>query len=279
MGNTHFFYVIRGMKITGSFWLSLLVALFTAGLSFLQGQEIDPNSEQGELFKAIVLNAQNQKPLASVHVINLNQVVGTISNVKGEFEIRAAVNDTIYLSFLGFKAQKIRITNDLLKYSDNKIALTELAFALEEVVVKPYQLTGYLEIDVRNLPMNTGYQYSISGLPVSYESGRKSPGAVTKVLGAIMNPADLLRNLFGKQPRQMRKLRLIKEDDRIRDLLASKFDRETLRELLQLEKVDIEDILTNCSYSESFIQTANDLQILDALSSCYEEYKVLNLEN
>ncbi|MEC7265417.1 MAG: carboxypeptidase-like regulatory domain-containing protein, partial [Bacteroidota bacterium] len=106
--------------------------------------------------------------------------------------------------------------------------------------------------------------------------GNKNPSAVTKVLGAILNPADLLRNLFGKKPRQMRKLRQIKGDDNIRDLLASKFDRETLMELLQLEKVDIEDILNNCNYSKSFITTANDLQILDAISSCYEEYKVLN---
>ena len=43
-----------------------------------------------------------------------------------------------------------------------------------------------------------------------------------------------------------------------------------------MEKVDIEDILNNCNYSKSFIKTANDLQILDAISSCYEEYKVLN---
>jgi hypothetical protein len=74
----------------------------------------------------------------------------------------------------------------------------------------------------------------------------------------------------------MRKLRQVKEDDEIRNLLASKFDRETLTELLQLEKVDIEDILNNCSYSRSFIKTANDLQILDAISGCYEDFKVLN---
>ena len=99
---------------------------------------------------------------------------------------------------------------------------------------------------------------------------------MTKVLGAILNPADLLRNLFGKKPKQLRKLRQIKEDEDIRNLLASKFDRETLTELLQLEKMDIDDILGNCNYSKSFIATANDLQILDAISSCYEEYKVLN---
>ena len=226
--------------------------------------------------KAIVKNAQTNEPMESVHVVNLNQVVGTITNEDGEFSISAAVNDTLYFTYLGFKSQKIRVTNDMFRFGNTEIALTELAYALEEVIVRPYQLTGYLEIDVKNLPINNAYQYSISGLSVGYEGGNKNPSAVTKVLGAILNPADLLRNLFGKRPNQMRKLRQMKEDDRIRDLLASKFDRETLTELLQLDKMDIQDILNNCNYSQSFITTANDLQILDAISSCYEEFKVLN---
>lgn len=230
---------------------------------------------EGDL-TATVVNAQNGFTMESVHIINLNKVVGTITNQEGKFTIPAAVNDTLYLTFLGFKSEKVRVTSDMFKFEGTEIALTELAYALEEVIVRPYQLTGYLEIDVKNLPINNAYQYSISGLQKSYEGGSKSPSAVTKVLGAILNPADLLRNLFGKKPRQMRKLQQMKQDDDIRNLLASKFDRETLTELLQLEKVDIEDILNNCNYSRSFINTANDLQILDAISSCYEEYRVLN---
>ncbi|MBT8320139.1 MAG: carboxypeptidase-like regulatory domain-containing protein [Eudoraea sp.] len=256
-----------------------LLLLFLALLAQpILAQEETPQMQEG-ILKAVVINAQTSGPLESVHVINLNQVVGTITNKKGEFALRVAVNDTLYFSYLGFKSQKVRVTNDMFRFQDTKIALTELAYALEEVIITPYQLTGYLEIDVRNLPINTSYQYSISGLPTSYEAGNKSPSAVTKVLGAIMNPADLLRNLFGKRPRQMRKLRQMKEDDDIRDLLASKFDRETLQALLQLEKVDIDDILSNCNYSKSFIMTANDLQILDAISSCYEEYRILNRKN
>ena len=256
----------------------LVVLIFFTQMIVAFGQNQN-DSIQTIPFEAVVLNAQSGTPLESVHVINLNQVIGTITDNNGKFTIPAAVNDTLYFSYLGFKSQKIRVTNDMFKFKDTKVSLTELAYALEEVIVRPYQLTGYLEIDVKNLPINTAYQYSISGLPVSYEAGNKSPSAVTKVLGAILNPADLLRNLFGKKPNQMRKLRKIKEDDDIRDLLASKFDRETLTELLQLEKMDIDDILANCNYSKSFIRTANDLQILDAISSCYEEYRVLNRPN
>ncbi|MRH99917.1 carboxypeptidase-like regulatory domain-containing protein [Kriegella sp. EG-1] len=239
-------------------------------------QDIEEEAPQLREFNAIVVNAQDESVMESVHIVNLNQVIGTITNEKGEFKIDAAVNDTLYFSFLGFKSQKIRITNDMFKFKETKISLTELAYALEEVIVKPYQLTGYLEIDVKNIPINNAYQYSISGLNVSYEAGNKSPSAVTKVLGAILNPADQLRNLFGRKPNNMRKLRKVKADDHIRDLLAAKFDREALTELLNMEKLDIEDILNNCNYSKSFIRTANDLQILDAISSCYEDFKVLN---
>jgi len=74
----------------------------------------------------------------------------------------------------------------------------------------------------------------------------------------------------------MRKLKKMKQDDEIRTLLANRFDREMLVALLQVDRVDLDEIIRQCNYSKSFIETANDLQILDAISECYEEYKVLS---
>ena len=148
----------------------LLIFILIALNAFSQEEESktpEENETSGEI-NAVVVNAQSDKPMESVHVVNLNQVIGTITNEKGAFSIPAAVNDTLYFSFLGFKSQKIRVTNDMFKFEDTEIALTELAYALEEVIVRPYQLTGYLEIDVKNLPVNDAYQYSISGLSVGY---------------------------------------------------------------------------------------------------------------
>ena len=226
---------------------------------------------------ATVENSSDNKTISSVHVINLTQVVGVITDKEGKFEIPAKLNDTLYLSYLGFKSIKVRVTNDLLKFENSKIQLTELAYALEEVIVKPYELTGYLEIDAKNVPVSQSFRYSIPGLPSrGYEGGSRNSGAFSKVINSIFNPVDFLYNLFGKNPRQLKKLKQMKEDYRIRELLSSKFDRETLVELLQIQRVDIDEILRNCNFSDSFIETANDLQILDAISGCYEEFKVLN---
>jgi hypothetical protein len=232
---------------------------------------------QSQILTAIIENAADNSPIPSVHVINLSQVVGVITDKSGKFEIKAKLNDTLYLSYLGFKSIKVRVTNDLIKFKNSKIQLTELAYALEEVIIKPYELTGYLEIDAKNIPLSKSYRYSIPGLPSKgYEGGSRNSGAFSKVVNSIFNPADFLYNLFGKQPKQLKKLKQMKEDYRIRELLSSKFDRETLVELLQIEKIDIDEILRNCNFSDSFISSANDLQILDAISGCYEEFKVLN---
>lgn len=223
-----------------------------------------------------VISATTQFPMENVHIVNLNQVVGTITNKDGAFKIKAKANDTLHFSFLGYKSFKVKVTSDWLKFQDTEIEMTEAAYALEEVVIKSHNLTGYLEIDVKYVPNTTDPgRYSIAGLPKGYEAGKKGPNTIGQILGAVFNPADLLYNVFGKKPRQMRKLKKMKEDADIRDLLAAKFDRELLITLLEIEKVELEEILSNCNYSKIFIATANDLQILDAINTCYEEYKVL----
>jgi len=231
--------------------------------------------EEGEI-NGVVVNDATEEPLENVNIVNLNQVKGTSTGKEGKFKIKAAINDTLYFSYLGFKSIRVRVTNDWLKYGDIKVKMTELGIALEEVVIRPVQLTGYVEVDAKIIPIYDNYRYRIAGLGGGYEGGQSQPGAVSKVLSSVFNPADFLYNVFGKRPKQMRKLRKMKEDDNIRNILQSKFDRETLMAVLQLERVDVDEILNNCSYSEDFIRTANDLQILDAISECYEEYRVLN---
>ena len=236
-------------------------------------------AQEETIVKGTVISTSTSQPLESVNIVNLNLVKGTSTGENGVFEITAKVNDTLHFSYLGYKSIKVKVTNDWLKFGDVKIEMTELALALEEVVVKQLKLTGYLEVDIAQVPIKTNYRYSISGLSTAgYEAGNNSQRGVNKVLGAIFNPADFLHNIFGKKPKELRKLRQMKQDDQIRNQLASRFDREMLLVLLQVDRVDLDEIVSQCNYSKDFIDAANDLQILDAISECYEEYKVLNRE-
>ncbi|MFO8147484.1 MAG: carboxypeptidase-like regulatory domain-containing protein, partial [Gillisia sp.] len=110
-------------------------------LTFLFLLVFNANAQDQDIVTGKVLNASNDLPLENVNIVNLNQVKGTISNSEGDFEIAATVNDTLYFSYLGFRTIQVRVTNDWLKYGSVKVKMTDIGIALEEVIVRPIQLT------------------------------------------------------------------------------------------------------------------------------------------
>jgi hypothetical protein len=254
------------MKYFAVFFFTLLSAV-----GFAQ----DTESTVPQRVSGYIINDNSKQPLPNVNIINTNKVRGAMSDAKGYFEIDVQPNDTIHFSLLGFQSLRIRVTNDWIKNKITRIQLTEKAIALEEVVIAPFNLTGYLEVDSKLIPTKENYRYSISGLTQGYEAGEYSPNAFGKVLGSIFNPADVLYGFFGKNGRELKKLKEMRKDDTVRNLLESKYDRETVSVLLGVSKDEIPEILQRCNYSDAFIQEANDLQIMDAISACYEQYKVL----
>jgi len=235
-------------------------------------------SQEAELetITGVVLNAANDKPLENVNIVNINTVKGSTTNSDGKFQLKARISDTLYLSYIGYRSIQVKITEDWVKFGEVKIKMTESAIALEEVKLKEIQLTGYLEIDAKNIPIYDNYRYSISGLDYAYEGGNYQKSAISKVLQSISNPADLLYKTFSKKDKQMRRLRKMKANQSIKEILQDKFDRETLSAVLQISKDDIDQVLERCNYSRDFITTANDLQVLDAINGCYEEYRAIN---
>ncbi|WP_016990955.1 carboxypeptidase-like regulatory domain-containing protein [Flavobacterium sp. ACAM 123] len=252
--------------------MKYLIVLFFLALSIsASAQDIVPSQK----VSGFIYNDNTKSVLINANIININKVRGARTDANGYFEIDVQPTDTLHISLLGFQSLRVKVTNDWIKNKVAKIFLTERAIALEEIVIRPFNLTGYLEVDSKTIPTSENYRYSISGLTHGYEAGEYSPNAFGRVLGSIFNPTDLLYNFFGKNPNELKKLKEMKKDDTVRNLLESKFDRETLAVLLGIDKKEIPEILQRCNYSDSFIQTANDLQIMDAISGCYEEYKIL----
>jgi len=228
-----------------------------------------------QIISGVIKSESSLKPIGNANVININMMKGSVSNDKGIFEISARVNDTLHISFLGYKSINVRVTNDWIKNKTFEIQLTERAYALEEVIIRPYVLTGFLDIDIKLIPTKENFRYGIGGSTFGYEAGDSSPNAFSRVVSSVFNPADALYKFFGKKPRELKRLKEMKKDDVLRNLLETKYDREMITTLLGIDKKEINEILQRCNYSETFGKTANDLQILDAISGCYEEYKIL----
>ena len=215
-----------------------------------------------------IINLFNQQPLENTHIINLTTTKGTISNYRGEFRIEVALGDTLYFSEIGFHSKKLIVSQQMLDIQ-NIIKLITQNYKLDEVVVTPYDLTGILEVDVKNLiSINERRVVRIGGLKTSSELGRN-----IHEKPSVFQPVDFIYNIFGDRPKEMRKLKKLEEQNQVRDLLYQKYDREFLMETLDLSRKQIESILKHCDYDPNYIIQANDLQILQAVLGCYEQYE------
>lgn len=221
--------------------------------------------------KGQIIDSESKKPLSAAHILNLNSVVGTITNENGLFDLVAQANDTVLVSYLGYASIKLKVTNDLLKGNEVLISLEEKPEEVKEVVIKSTKLIGVLEVDIKQVPKDRFTRIHINGLPQTYEVGR--PQKISSPIAKLLNPVDLVYNLFGKKPKQLKKLKKLKKEDDLRKMLAGKFDREVMMEYLEMDRAELNKLLSDCNYSEYFIKKASDLQLIEAVLNCYENYK------
>jgi len=225
--------------------------------------------------KGRIINVTDKKPLQSAHVLNLNSVEGTITNSKGEFQIPAKSNDTIFISYIGYQSIKLRVTKDLLKGNELEIAIHEKTININEVTIKAHNLIGVLEIDAKNVPKDQFTRIHIDGLPQAYEVGRPQTKDYTSLAGVFFNPLDFWYQKFGKKPKELKKLRKLKEEDRLRDIMEEKFSREILMDYMDMSRKELNDLLKECNYSDNFTRKASDLQVIEAVLECYENYRAI----
>lgn len=236
---------------------------------------IQPNQEITPiLLKGQVISNFDKTPLKGAHLFNLNTVIGTVAQDNGDFEITTKVNDTLYISYLGYQSIKLKITNDLMKGNELVIELHEKSEQFDEVIVKSHKLVGVLEIDAKNVPVDKYARIHINGISQTYESGSSRKG-YNSAVDAMFQPINLMYNKFGKNPKQLKKMKKLRDDDALRGMMEDKFNRELMMEYLNLTSAELNDLLNECNYSDYFIRQASDLQLIEAVLLCYENFKAI----
>lgn len=259
----------------------LIFLLFIGFIVELKAQNEDVATKdtisQKEIYslKGRIISITDKKPLQSAHIVNLNSVHGTITNNNGQFEIPATANDTIFISYIGYQSIKLRITNDLLKGNELEIAIHEKIVNIDEVMVKSHKLIGVLVVDAKNVPNDSYSRIHINGLPQAYEIGNSYKNTYSSGINAIFNPVDFWYNKFGKKPKEINRLRKLKEGEQMRNMMEQKYSREIMMDYLDMSRKELNDLLTECNYSNRFINKASDLQIIEAVLECYENYRAL----
>ncbi|MHC5202313.1 carboxypeptidase-like regulatory domain-containing protein [Myroides sp. LJL119] len=225
------------------------------------------SAQEQSKVQGIVVNDNSFLPIDDVNIINITQVKGTISKRDGTFAIEARVNDSIHVSYPGYFPIKLKVTNDWLNQENLKIYLTEQSTVLEEIYIRKYDLTGYLEVDTKLIALNDKMEFD-------FYRGNKTPYYGTAI-GTFFSPVDAVYNLFKGKAKKLKKLEEIKEDTNMVTLMQSRYDREIVCGLLEITREDIVTTLQNCNYSDKFIYTATDFQIYQALNDCFSNSQII----
>ena len=119
-------------------YLFLLISLFITGFSTWAQDSVILSGE-------IEANSTN---IDKIHVINLSLEKGVVTNPKGEFQIFARENDSLYVSSVQFQNTTIIVTEKMIKDQKISIQLYDDVNELAEVVIDDIKLSGNLANDL-----------------------------------------------------------------------------------------------------------------------------------
>ncbi len=253
----------------------LLILLFTSAYS--GAQSIFTDRLEGR-----VIN--EGKGISDVHVMNTSRSRATITNANGEFAITASVNDTILFSAVQYKKKTIVVNSSMLESIEIIITLEDFVNELDEVVLRPYDLSGDLARDMGQ--MNTGQIVTAStlGLPNAYAIPKSQPERhlYEATSGSGLVPLNPIINAISGRTKYLKKVlereRKYARTDRVREFYAdSLFVQE-----LKIPEAKIDDFMFYCEVDYNFstvVDTHDRLKIWEYLkmkSTIYRENNELD---
>lgn len=179
-------------------------------------------SAQTVYFSKLVGKVTNlDEGVSDVHVMNISSDRATITDADGRFSIAAKLNDTIVFSAVQFKRKTLIISAVMLESTSIVVPLDEFINELDEVVVRPYNLSGDLSRDMNSLNTEKVYVASTLGLPNAYvkpitQAARKLNEATTggglvplnPIINAISGRTKYLKKVLASQEKYARTIRV-----------------------------------------------------------------------
>jgi len=108
--------------------------------------------------------------VSNIHIVNTTSKQFTITDIEGNFKIKASVNDSISIKSIHFIEENFVITPSIFEQGILKLFLKEKVNPLKEVVVSKHPLTGDLERDLSLIPTKKKLSNTDLGLPEGVEN-------------------------------------------------------------------------------------------------------------
>ncbi len=124
----------------------LLLFLFIINSFVLFAQDIERVQVKGKIHVPYGDDAEG------INVYNVSSQKGTITNADGTFEIAIAENDRVQITALQYQTFTVVVDEGVVAKKQMNIVMNLSINQLDEVVVRPYDLSGNINVDLKKIP-------------------------------------------------------------------------------------------------------------------------------
>ena len=215
----------------------------------------------------------------NISVYNKNSNKGTVTDKIGKFKIFAAVNDTLTISSIQYSDFDVIVDKEVFNNKTMTIYLRESISILDEVVVRPYDLSGNLEEDAQNIETLTiqPITQSSKSIVYGYTGGQEyaadrqtSPGkaiAEQSYFRYGLNFVNLFKVLVNNKDNKSfntRDKKEMKEDPSLNDIYSNQF----FKTYLNIPRASIDEFISYAKENglkDDLMKKGNEMELIQFL--------------
>lgn len=252
---------------------SVLLLLFTLFCGILKAQDY-------KLLKGTI--SHPNLVVAGIHVINADRGLAEITDIDGNFEISVTIGEKLIFSGVQYKKRALEISPEIFALDQITVYLEAFINELDEVVVKPHNLSGSLNSDLNNVKQKINFDDV--GIP-GYKGVRKEKIVSGKslILSTLLLPISgginidaVYKHLSGYY-KKLKKRRKLDAQFEVVFSIIKFYGVYFFEENFGLEQEEIYDFVLGCSENSPLIdyyKKDRHQQVVQA----FEEYKTKQYE-
>jgi hypothetical protein len=264
----------------------LLLLLLIAASPTLVAQDIDRVKVHGKI------HAVAGDDVEGINVYNVSSQKGTVTNADGTFEIDLAENDRVQISALQYQSFTVIVTESIVTRKKMNVFLNPVINQLDEVVVRPYDLSGNINVDVKKIPtFAVTKDLNLSFYNLKYGDDLE-PDDKTKIAGnaaeealhgnALTNGANVLGLLVGAvsllfpEKERVNPTEKVMNGNELNRNLQQRFSKPFLASTFGIPKDKAVDFLyfaQENGLGQSLLKPENEMELMDFLFIKSEVYK------
>jgi hypothetical protein len=254
---------------------------------FLFAQDIERVSVKG------TITAPIGEDVEGINIYNLSSQEGTVTDADGVFNLRVGINDRVQVTALQFQSFTVIVDRGVMDVREMNIYMNPAVNQLEEVIVRPYDLSGSIVVDVRRIQTSVvapDWDLSYSTLEFDYQfSPDRQTGvrgnAAEEALGysdlrAGANVLGLVGLLFPKKKKSEKQV--VTEKEVITTSLRQRYSNAYMTETFGIPDEQVNDFIyftEENGIDKNLLISENEIQLLEFLHRQSELYKARVVED